>query len=196
MREATLTRKTTETSITLQLTLEGTGNADIQTGCGFLDHMLVLFIKHSGFDLTLRCTGDTMVDDHHTVEDIGIVLGQALHKALGDCRGITRYGSMLLPMDEALVLVSLDISGRAHLGYALAIPTQKVGSFDTELVEEFLLALCRGLSLTLHVRQLSGSNAHHIIEAAFKGLGRAMRQAVALDAQNAESIPSSKGILL
>lgn len=196
MREAIISRNTTETTISLKLLLDGAGKADIHTGCGFLDHMLTLFSKHSGFDMTLHCTGDTFVDDHHTVEDTGIVLGQALREALGDCRGITRYGSMLLPMDDALVQVALDISGRAYLGYAVSIPAQKVGGFDTELVEEFLQALCRALSLTLHVQQLSGHNAHHVIEAVFKGLGRAMRQAVALDSQSPHTIPSSKGVLL
>lgn len=196
MRISKQTRKTAETDISLFLVLEGSGKAEIDSGCGFLDHMLTLFARHGSFDITLACKGDTDVDDHHTVEDIGIVLGGAFKQALGDGRGIARYGSMLLPMDEALVLVALDLSGRAHLGYDLQLRAQKVGAFDTELVEEFLLALCRTLGLTLHVRQLAGSNTHHIIEAAFKGLGRALRQAVAIDAEKAGEIPSSKGVLL
>jgi len=195
MRQASVARKTAETDIRLALALDGAGGAQIATGCGFLDHMLTLFAAHGGFDLTLACTGDTQVDCHHTTEDIGIALGRAFSEALGDKRGIVRYGSFLLPMDEALVLVALDLSGRACLSYDLSIPAQKVGEFDTELVEEFFLALCRSMGLTLHVRQLAGSNSHHIIEAAFKGLGRALRQAVAIDEKNPDAVPSTKGIL-
>ena len=195
MRTATLTRKTAETYITLSLNLDGMGNSELATGVGFLDHMLTLFSRHGSFDLTLSCKGDLMVDGHHTVEDVGICLGAAFREALGDKRGITRYGSFLLPMDEALVLTALDISGRAHLSYGLTLPTQKVGTFDTELVEEFLLGFCRSMGLTLHVRQLAGTNSHHIIEAAFKGLGRALKQAVAIDAAHADEVPSTKGIL-
>ena len=195
MRTATLTRKTAETYITLSLSLDGMGNSELATGVGFLDHMLTLFSRHGSFDLTLSCKGDLMVDGHHTVEDVGICLGAAFREALGDKRGITRYGSFLLPMDEALVLTALDISGRAHLSYGLTLPTQKVGTFDTELVEEFLLGFCRSMGLTLHVRQLAGTNSHHIIEAAFKGLGRALKQAVAIDAAHADEVPSTKGIL-
>ncbi len=195
MRTAALTRKTAETDITLSLNLDGMGNSELATGVGFLDHMLTLFSRHGSFDLTLSCKGDLMVDGHHTVEDVGICLGAAFREALGDKRGITRYGSFLLPMDEALVLTALDISGRAHLSYGLTIPTQKVGTFDTELVEEFLLGFCRSMGLTLHVRQLAGTNSHHIIEAAFKGLGRALKQAVAIDAAHADEVPSTKGML-
>lgn len=196
MRTASIARETAETDITLTLSLEGGEAPALETGCGFLNHMLTLFARHGGFGLSIRCAGDTGVDDHHTVEDIGIVLGQAFREALGEGRGITRYGSMLLPMDEALALVALDISGRATLVYDAPMPAQKVGSFDTELVEEFLLAFCRALSLTLHVRLLAGSNTHHCIEAIFKGLGRALRQAVDIDPARAGEIPSSKGVLL
>lgn len=196
MRQATLARDTAETRIALTLALDGTGSSTLLTGVGFLDHMLTLFAKHGRFDLQLTCDGDTVVDDHHTVEDCGIALGQAFAKALGDGRGITRYGSYLLPMDEALVLVALDISGRCHLTYDVVLPAQKVGTFDTELAEEFLLGLCRSLGLTLHVKQLAGHNTHHILEAVFKGLGRAMAMAVAIDARAAGEIPSSKGLLL
>ncbi|MEA5060264.1 MAG: imidazoleglycerol-phosphate dehydratase HisB [Candidatus Pelethousia sp.] len=194
MRQASVTRKTAETDIHVCLHLDGAQIA-IDTGCGFLDHMLTLFAAHGRLGLSLSCTGDTEVDYHHTTEDIGIALGQAFAQALGDKRGICRYGSFLLPMDEALVLVALDISGRASLAYSLSIPTEKVGDFDTELVREFLLGLCRSMGLTLHVRQLAGLNSHHIIEAAFKGLGRAMQQAVAIDEKNAGAIPSTKGML-
>ncbi len=195
MRKSEIARTTAETDIFLSLDLDGTGNGTIDTGCGFLDHMLTLFARHGRFDLTVKCKGDTDVDDHHTVEDIGICLGQALKKALGDKRGICRYGSMLLPMDESLVLTALDLSGRAHLEYALEIPTEKVGTFDTELVEEFLLALTRSAELTLHVRQLAGTNSHHIIEAAFKALGRALASAVKIDEAHKDEIPSTKGLL-
>ena len=195
MRTAEIARKTAETDISLTLNLDGTGKSSVNTGCGFLDHMLTLFAAHGRFDLTVVCRGDTQVDDHHSVEDIGIVLGQAFAHALGDKRGITRYGSCLLPMDEALVLVALDLSGRSCLGYALEIPTEKVGSFDTQLVEEFLLALTRTGKLTLHVRSLAGVNSHHIIEGCFKGLGRALRQAVAMDPAFAGEVPSTKGVL-
>ena len=194
-RCAEISRVTAETDIRLSLCLDGTGKADIDTGVGFLDHMLTLFARHGRFDLTVRCKGDVHVDDHHSVEDVGICLGQALAQALGDARGITRYGQMLLPMDEALVLVALDLSGRSCLGYALELPTEKVGSFDTELVEEFLLALTRTGRFTLHVRSLAGKNTHHIIEGCFKGLGRALRQAVAIDPRCAGEIPSTKGVL-
>ena len=193
MRTAEVTRKTAETDIRLKLNLDGSGVRSIDTGCGFLNHMLELFTAHGGFDLELKCTGDLHVDAHHTVEDVAISLGRAFDMALGDRRGIHRYGDIALPMDEALVLCALDISGRACLGYALEIPTEKVGEFDTELVREFMEALCRSMGLTLHLRQLAGLNSHHIIEAAFKGLGRALRQAVAVDG---EAIPSTKGTLL
>ena len=195
MRRAEITRKTAETDIFLSLDLDGTGKGTIDTGVGFLDHMLTLFARHGRFDLTVRCQGDTNVDDHHSVEDIGISLGQALKQALGDKRGVCRYGSMWLPMDEALVLTAVDLSGRAHLEYALDIPTEKVGTFDTELVREFLLALVRAAEITLHVRQFSGLNSHHIIEAAFKSLGRSLSQAVKIDEERRDEIPSTKGVL-
>lgn len=195
MRTAEISRKTAETDIKLKLNLDGTGASSIDTGCGFLDHMLTLFARHGRVDLDVTCRGDTQVDYHHSTEDIGIALGTALDAALGDKRGIRRYGSMLLPMDEALVLCALDLSGRAHLTYALDIPTQKVGGFDTELTEEFFLALARCARATLHLRQLSGTNSHHIIEAAFKALGRALRQAVEIDGAAADEVPSTKGVL-
>ena len=194
-RTASVQRKTAETDITLSLNLDGTGKSEIQTGVGFLDHMLTLLAKHGRFDLEVFCHGDTQVDDHHSVEDIGIVLGQAFAHALGDKRGITRYGSCLLPMDEALVLAAVDLSGRDTLRYGLNIPTQKVGTFDTELVEEFFLAFVRNAGVTLHLRQLDGTNSHHIIEAAFKGFGRALAQAVAPDPKSAGEVPSTKGVL-
>ena len=194
-RTASVQRKTAETDITLSLNLDGTGKSEIQTGVGFLDHMLTLLAKHGRFDLEVFCHGDTQVDDHHSVEDIGIVLGQAFAHALGDKRGITRYGSCLLPMDEALVLAAVDLSGRDTLRCALNIPTQKVGTFDTELVEEFFLAFVRNAGVTLHLRQLDGTNSHHIIEAAFKGFGRALAQAVAMDPRSAGEVPSTKGVL-
>ncbi len=195
MRQAAITRKTKETDIQLSLNLDGAGRADIDTGVGFLNHMLELLAFHSGFDLNVQCKGDTWVDDHHTVEDIGIALGQALSDALGDKKGITRYGNFLLPMDEALVLVAVDLSGRDTLGYQVQLPTEKVGTFDTELVKEFMLGFTRNAKACLHFHQLAGENTHHIIEAMFKGLGRALRQAVAIDPTRAEETPSSKGIL-
>lgn len=194
-RAYSIGRKTAETEIALTLDLDGTGVSRIDTGVGFLDHMLTLFAKHGGFDLDVRCKGDTDVDDHHSVEDIGICLGQAFAQCLGDKKGIRRYGSFLLPMDEALVLVAVDLSGRDTLRYGLTIPTEKVGTFDTELVEEFFLAFVRNAGITLHLRQLDGTNSHHIIEAAFKGLGRALGIAVAIDPKRAGEIPSTKGVL-
>ena len=195
MRTAALERNTAETNIRLQLNLDGSGTSQICSGVGFLDHMLTLFARHGRFDLNVTCEGDTYVDDHHTVEDIGIVLGEAFRAALGEMRGITRYGSMLLPMDEALILCAVDISGRPMLCTELAIPAQKVGTFDTELVQEFLQAFASHAGLTLHVRQLAGTNSHHIIEGVFKALGRAMRAAVAIDEAAAGEIPSTKGML-
>ena len=195
MRNATIDRKTAETDIRLQLELDGTGKSSIDTGCGFLDHMLTLFAKHGRFDLMVTCKGDTQVDDHHTVEDIGIALGQAFKKAVGDKKGICRYGNMILPMDESLILSAVDLSGRCYLGYALEIPTQKVGSFDTELDQEFWMAFARNGELTLHIRQLAGFNSHHIIEGAFKSVARSLRQAVAIDLACADEIPSTKGVL-
>ena len=195
MRIAEIKRTTAETDIALKLDLDGAGKSTISTGCGFLDHMLTLFSKHGRFDLELTCKGDTYVDDHHTVEDVGIALGQAFSQALGDKKGICRYGDTTLAMDESLILTAVDISGRACLGYALQIPTQKVGTFDTELTEEFFLGFVRNANLTLHIRQLAGSNSHHIIEGTFKSFGRSMKKAVAIDAAFANEIPSTKGVL-
>ena len=195
MRNAEIVRNTAETKIMLKLDLDGTGRSEIATGVGFLDHMLTLFAKHGRFDLTVTCNGDTYVDDHHTVEDVGIALGQAFKMALGNKKGITRYGNMILPMDEALILTAVDLSGRGYLGYDLQIPTQKVGTFDTELVEEFWLGFIRNAECTLHIRQLAGTNSHHIIEGAFKSVGRSLRTAVAIEAAFADEIPSTKGVL-
>ena len=194
-RTAEIKRKTTETDIELSLCLDGSGVAEIQTGSGFLNHMLTSFARHGRFDLTVRCTGDTWVDYHHTVEDVGICLGEAIASALGDMRGVTRFGSAVIPMDEALVLAAVDLSGRACLGYALEIPAQKVGDFDTELAEEFFLGLVRTARMTLHLRSLAGKNSHHIIEGAFKAFARALRQAVSIDPAAAGEIPSTKGVL-
>ncbi|MBQ9797302.1 MAG: imidazoleglycerol-phosphate dehydratase HisB [Clostridia bacterium] len=195
MRYAEINRKTAETNISLQLDLDGSGTSKIDSGCGFLDHMLTLFARHGRFDLTLTCKGDTYVDDHHTVEDIGIALGDAFAQALGEKRGILRYGDTLLPMDEALILSAVDLSGRAYLGYALEISAEKVGSFDTELCEEFWQAFVRNAACTLHVRQLAGKNAHHIIEGCFKSVARSLKTAVAIDPEFADEIPSTKGVL-
>jgi len=195
MRTAEIVRKTAETDITLKLNLDGTGVSVIDTGCGFLDHMLTLLSKHGRFDLTLICKGDTYVDDHHTVEDIGIALGQAFKAALGDKKGIYRYGDKILPMDETLILAAVDLSGRGYLNYDLQIPTQKVGTFDTELVEEFWLGFIRNAECTLHICQLAGSNSHHIIEGAFKCVGKILKQAVTIDPAFADEIPSTKGVL-
>ena len=195
MRNYELSRKTAETDISLCLNLDGTGKSDIATGCGFLDHMLTLFAAHGKFDLKVKCAGDTYVDDHHSVEDIGICLGQAFQNALGDKRGITRYGSFLLPMDEALILSAVDISGRSCLCFGLEIPTQKIGTFDTELVEEFFLGFVRQCPMSLHIRKLAGTNSHHIAEGAFKSVARSLKAAVAPDARNPDAIPSTKGVL-
>ena len=195
MRQAAIDRNTRETQIALTLILEGGGKADIDTGVGFLNHMLELLAFHGQFDLSVRCQGDTQVDDHHSVEDIGIALGQAFSNALGDKKGIVRYGNFLLPMDEALVLCAVDLCGRDTLGWQVHIPTEKVGSFDTELVKEFMLGFVRNAACSLHFVQMAGENSHHIIEAMFKGLGRALRQAVAVDPTRADETPSSKGLL-
>ena len=195
MRTAEINRKTAETDIVLSINLDGSGVSQINTGCGFLDHMLTLFSKHGKFDLVLRCVGDTNVDDHHTVEDVGIVLGQAFKAAVGDKRGINRYGDQILPMDEALILCAVDLSGRGYLNFDMQIPTQKVGTFDTELVEEFFLGFIRNAECTLHFCQLAGSNSHHIIEGAFKAFGRVLREAVAIDPKSAGQVPSTKGVL-
>lgn len=195
MRVSQIKRTTKETDICLTLNLDGTGKSEINTGVGFLDHMLTLFSSHGRFDLTVTCKGDTYVDDHHSVEDIGIALGQAFDEALGDKKGIVRYGQMILPMDEALILSAVDLSGRSYLGYGLSIPSQKVGSFDTELVEEFWLGFVRNCKCNLHIQQLSGTNSHHIIEGCFKSVGRSLKQAAAIDEKFAEEIPSTKGTL-
>ena len=193
MRTYEARRKTAETDIFLELNLDGTGKSSVDTGCGFFNHMLTLLAAHGKFDLTVKCVGDHDVDNHHSVEDIGIVLGQAFQAALGDKRGITRYGSFLLPMDEALIQTAVDISGRSCLCYGLEIPTEKIGTFDTELVEEFFLAFTRNCPMSLHIRQLAGKNAHHIVEGTFKSVARSLKAAVALDGSN--EIPSTKGVL-
>ncbi|MBO6000739.1 MAG: imidazoleglycerol-phosphate dehydratase HisB [Spirochaetales bacterium] len=195
MRSSEIARKTAETNIRLSLNLDGTGKAEISTGVGFLDHMLTLFARHGKFDLGVTCKGDTCVDDHHSVEDIGIALGQAFRQALGEKRGIFRYGDITLPMDEALVLASVDISGRAMLCCDLQFRTEKIGDFDTELVEEFFQAFCSNAAVTLHIRQLAGKNSHHIAEATFKAVSRALRKAVAIDPEAMDEIPSTKGVL-
>ena len=194
-RTSEINRKTAETDISLSLDLDGRGLPDISTGVGILGHMLTLFAKHSRCDLKVRCAGDTEVDFHHSVEDVGICLGTAIAEALGDCRGINRYGSAMIPMDEALILAAVDVSGRGCLGWALDIPAAKVGDFDTELAEEFFLAVTRTSRMTLHLRQLAGKNSHHIIEGAFKAFARAMRQAAAADPSAQGEIPSTKGVL-
>ena len=196
MRSAEIKRTTAETAIELSLCLDEAGAGTIETGVGFMDHMLTLLGRHARMKLSVVCRGDTMVDDHHSVEDIGICLGAAIAKALGDKRGIRRYGSMLLPMDEALVLCALDLSGRSCLRYQAQIPSQKIGTFDTELVEEFFLALTRSAGLTLHIRQMDGTNSHHIVEAMFKAFGRALREAVSVDESLGGEIPSTKGVLV
>ncbi len=195
MRTKTIKRTTNETDISLTLNLDGTGQAQIESGCGFLDHMLTLFARHGRFDLSLSCKGDTDVDFHHTVEDIGICMGEALASALGDKRGICRYAQQLLPMDEALVLLAVDLCGRSYLGYRVTGLKERVGTFDTELAEEFLLALTRSAGVTLHVQMLSGCNTHHMIEAVFKALGRALKDAVKIDETCRDEIPSTKGVL-
>ena len=195
MRTAEIKRTTGETDISLTLDFDGTGVSDCRTGCGFLDHMLTLFAKHGRFDLDLKCIGDTQVDDHHTVEDIGISLGLAFKEALGDKKGVSRYGYMILPMDESLIMSAVDFSGRGYLNYDLNIPTEKVGTFDTELVEEFWLGFIRNAECTLHIKQLDGSNSHHIIEGAFKSVARSFKEAVRIDAKFSNDILSTKGVL-
>ncbi len=196
MRTSSIERNTNETKIALSLNLDGKGTSEIHSGCGFLDHMLTLFAKHGRFDLTVTCQGDTQVDDHHTAEDIGICLGTAFAKAVGDCRGIKRYGSMMVPMDESLILCALDISGRSYLAYDCLFPTEKIGTFDTELVKEFWLAFTRTAGITLHLRKLAGENSHHIAEAGFKAVGRALREAVTVETAYADEIPSTKGVIV
>ena len=195
MRTATIKRDTRETRIELTLDLDGTGKASIASGCGFLDHMLELFARHGDMDLTVKCNGDTQVDYHHSVEDIGICLGKAFTEALGDKRGITRYGQFLLPMDETLVLCACDLSGRDYLGWGVELPSTTVGDFDTELAEEFWLAFVRSCPASIHIRQMAGKNTHHILEAIFKGMGRTLKMAVALDEKHLNEIPSTKGTL-
>lgn len=195
MRTAQIARKTAETDISLTLCLDGKGDSRIDTGCGFLDHMLTLFAKHGRFDLTVKCVGDTHVDYHHTVEDVGICLGKAFAQALGDKKGIIRYGSMILPMDESVMLSAVDISGRSGFYPILNIPSPKVGDFDTELCQEFWIAFARDAGITLHIQQLAGSNSHHIIEGAFKSVARSLRTAVSIDTAFADDIMSTKGVL-
>ena len=195
MRTASIQRDTRETRIQLSLNLDGAGQADIRTGCGFLDHMLELFARHGDFDLTVVCQGDTQVDDHHSVEDTGICLGRAFQEALGDKRGIVRYGQFLLPMDETLVLCAVDLSGRDYLGWAVNLPAAKVGIFDTELAQEFWLGFIRNCPGSLHIRQMAGENTHHILEAVFKGAGRALKEAASLDPKHLNEVPSTKGVL-
>ena len=195
MRTAEINRKTNETDISLMLNIDGRGVSEINSGCGFLDHMLTLLARHARFDMTLKCVGDTEVDYHHTAEDIGIVLGEAFNTAIGDMRGINRYGSSILPMDETLILTAVDVSGRSGLRYWLYIPTQKVGDFDTELVEEFFTAFVRKANITLHIKQLDGTNSHHIIEGTFKSFARSLKDAVAIDEEFKDEIPSTKGVL-
>ncbi len=195
MRQAEIRRETRETQIQLSVNLDGTGKAVIETGCGFLNHMLELFARHGDFDLNVVCHGDTQVDDHHSVEDIGICLGKAFEQALGDKRGIVRYGQFLLPMDETLVLCACDLSGRDYLGWSVELPAAKVGTFDTELAQEFWLGFVRNCPGSFHIRQLAGENTHHILEAVFKGMGRTLKAAVSLDAKHPDEIPSTKGLL-
>lgn len=196
MRKSEIKRKTGETDIQLSLMLDGDGKSNIDSGCGFLDHMLTLFAKHGGFMLDVKCVGDTQVDYHHSVEDIGICLGKAIAEALGDCAGINRYADIILPMDEALIMCAVDICGRDTLVCKLDIPAEKVGDFDTELVEEFLIAFVRNARVSLHVMQLAGKNAHHIIEGVFKAFGRVLGKAVSIDPTKAGEIPSTKGSLV
>lgn len=195
MREITINRKTNETDIRLTLNLDGSGKCDIETDCGFLKHMLELFAHHGKFDLYIKCVGDSNVDFHHTTEDIGICLGRAFDKLLGDRKGICRYGYFVMPMDEALIVCAVDICGRTTCGYGLKIAAEKVGDFDTELTHEFLFALAREMKASIHANMLAGENSHHIIEATFKGLSRALKTAVTIDAQNPNSVPSTKGTL-
>jgi imidazoleglycerol-phosphate dehydratase len=195
MRTSTIKRNTEETKIELSLNLDGKGESKIDTGCGFLDHMLTLFSKHSKIDLDVTCKGDINVDYHHTVEDIGIVLGKALLEALGDKKGINRYADTILPMDESLILTAIDVSGRSYLGFDVVFPTEKIGDFDTELVEEFFMALTRCGEITLHIKKMAGENSHHIAEGIFKSFARSLRVAVALDENFKDQLPSTKGVL-
>ena len=195
MRTSTINRNTEETKIELSLNLDGKGESKIDTGCGFFDHMLTLFSKHSKIDLDVKCKGDVNVDYHHTVEDIGIVLGKAILEALGDKKGINRYADTILPMDESLILTAIDISGRSYLGFDVSFPSEKIGDFDTELVEEFFMALTRCAEITLHIKKMAGENSHHIAEGIFKSFARSLRVAVALDENFKDQLPSTKGVL-
>ena len=195
MRKAETVRKTGETDITLSLDIDGKGESEISSGVGFLDHMLTLFSRHGRFDLKLKCIGDTYVDDHHSTEDIAIALGSAFRKALGDKRGIKRYGDIILPMDEALVLASVDISGRSYIRFTSNFQTEKIGTFDVELSEDFFKSCAENAGITLHIRQLDGRNSHHIAEAMFKAVARALRKAVEIDERAKDEIPSTKGVL-
>ena len=195
MRGAVLERNTNETQIKLAINIDGSGRAQISTGIGFLDHMLTLFARHSGFDLEVACTGDTYVDDHHSCEDIGIVLGETVRQALGDKRGITRYGDIILPMDEALILCACDISGRGFLAFDAPFPTEKIGTFDTQLVMEFFEAFARSSGITIHIRKLAGTNSHHIAEGIFKAFARCMAEACSIDEKRSNEIPSTKGVI-
>ena len=195
MRKAETVRKTGETDITLSLDIDGKGKSEISSGVGFLDHMLTLFSRHGRFDLKLKCIGDTYVDDHHSTEDIAIAFGSAFRKALGDKRGIKRYGDVILPMDEALVLASVDISGRSYIRFTSNFQTEKIGTFDVELLEDFFTSFAENAGITLHIRQLDGRNSHHIAEAMFKAVARALRKAVEIDERAKDEIPSTKGVL-
>lgn len=195
MRSVSVNRKTKETDINLTINLDGKGESKINTGCGFFDHMLDLFARHGRFDLEVTCNGDVNVDYHHTVEDVGIVLGQAFKKALGDMKGIVRYGSTILPMDESLILTSLDISGRSYLRLDMPIRATKIGDFPVELVEEFFLAFVRHAGITLHVVKMAGTNSHHVVEGTFKSFARSLKMAVSIDKDFANEIPSTKGVL-
>lgn len=195
MREATINRKTNETDIALTLCLDGRGESSIDTGCGFLDHMLTLFAKHGRFNLNIKAKGDIEVDYHHLTEDIGICLGGAFKEALGDKKGIKRYGSFILPMDESLILTAVDISGRACLGYSVRLRKSRVGTFDTELIREFFEAFTRHAEITLHIRRMAGCNTHHIIEGIFKSFGRSLREAVGIEEEYKDEIPSTKGLI-
>jgi len=195
MRNSEIGRKTFETDINIDLNVDGSGVSQINTGCGFLDHMLTLFAKHGRFDLNVNCQGDTYVDYHHTVEDVGIVLGKCFAEAVGDMKGINRYGSVILPMDETLILCAIDVSGREYLAYSIDIPTEKVGDFDCELTEEFFRAFCRNFKITLHLKQLAGTNSHHIIEGTFKAFARTLSAALQINEKYKDDMPSTKGIL-
>ena len=196
MRSATIERKTRETEIYLKLIVDGSGECEVETGVGFLDHMLELFAKHGSFDLSIKCKGDLNVDMHHTVEDIGIVLGKAFAESIGNCAGIYRYGDIILPMDEALILSAVDCGGRSYLGYDINIPTEKVGEFDTELIKEFFVAFASNSKMNIHLKMLSGENSHHIIEGIFKSFSRALKKALKVDPDSSGAIPSTKGAIV